>query len=128
MPRILLLALVALACTASLAQAAGHARFFLSPSGNISCELDVGRAGIPDAAYCQSVTPALSATLTATGHVRTCSGQGCLGNPPEKDATLAYGRTAALGPFRCTSRASGVTCTGAGRGFTISRNGITAAR
>jgi hypothetical protein len=127
MPRILLLALVALACTASLAQAAGHARFFLSPSGNISCELDVGRAGIADVAYCQSVTPARSATLSRSGHLKTCSGQGCLGNPPEHDATLAYGKTAVLGPFRCTSRPAGVTCSGAGRGFTISRAGITAA-
>jgi hypothetical protein len=124
MPRILLLALVALACTASLAQAAGHARFFLSPSGNISCELDVGRAGIADAAFCQSVAPARSATLAPSGHLKVCRGQGCLGNPPEHDATLAYGRSVSLGPFRCSSRPSGISCTTAKGGFAISRSGV----
>ncbi len=124
MPRILLLALVALACTASLAQAAGHARFFLSPSHNISCEIDVGQVGIPDQAYCQTMQPPASATLSVSGKARRCHGTGCIGNPPEHDPTLAYGRSVSLGPFRCTSRSSGVTCADRGGRFTISRSGI----
>ena len=37
---------------------------------------------------------------------------------------LTYGRSISLGQFRCTSRASGVTCRGHAGGFTISRSGI----
>jgi hypothetical protein len=122
--RALLAALVALACAAPLAQAAPHQRFFLSPTHNISCEIDVGQVGIPDRAYCQTMQPPASATLSAKGKPRLCHGTGCIGNPPEQDPTLAYGRSISLGQFRCTSRASGVTCRGHAGGFTISRSGI----
>jgi len=52
--------------------------------------------------------PPQTATLYADGHVVACygtrGGAACLCNP---DAgflpTLAYGRSVALGPFRCTS-------------------------
>jgi hypothetical protein len=126
--RTLALAALALALTTPLAQASPHSRFFLSPSHNISCEVDVGVAGIPEQAYCQSMSPPASATLTARGKLKTCRGANCIGNPPEHDPTLAYGRSFVSGPFRCTSRASGVTCRAGTRGFTISRAGVTAVR
>jgi hypothetical protein len=126
--RIVALAALALVLTAPLAQASPHSRFFLSPSRNISCEVDVGVAGIPEQAYCQAMSPPASATLTAQGRLKTCHGTGCLGNPPEHDPTLAYGRSFVSGPFRCTSRTSGVTCLAGKRGFTISRAGVSAAR
>jgi len=47
-----------------------------------------------------------------------------MGNPPPGIPTLAYGQTMSMGPFKCLSEESGVTCTAAGRGFTISRSGI----
>jgi hypothetical protein len=125
-----ILALGALAVAAPLGSAAtGHVRFFQTPTHNISCELDSGRAGVPDAAYCQTLSPAASATLRATGTLKTCHGTRCLGNPPENDPVLAYGHRIVLGPFRCASRATGVSCVGsAGRGFTISRSGVSSTR
>ncbi len=126
--RILVLVVLALAPTAPLAQASPHSRFFLSPSHNISCEVDVGVAGVPEQAYCQTISPAASATLAASGRFRSCHGVKCLGNPPEHDPTLGYGRSLVSGPFRCTSRASGVTCVAGTHGFTISRAGVSAAR
>jgi hypothetical protein len=122
------LAVLALAITAPIAQASPHSRFFLSPSHNISCEVDVGVAGIPEQAYCQTMSPRASATLTASGKLKTCHGTRCIGNPPEHDPTLAYGRSFVSGPFRCVSRASGVTCLAGKRGFTISRAGVAAVR
>jgi hypothetical protein len=116
--------LVALVCSAPLAQAAPHSRFFLSPSHNLSCELDVGRAGIPDQAYCQSFVKPSSVTLHSNGTIKVCHGTGCLGNPPEHDATLAYGRSASLGPFRCVSSAGGITCRTRTGGFEISRSAV----
>ena len=68
--------------------------------------------------------PRASATMTASGTVRECHGTRCIGNPPERDPTLAYGRSVSLGQFRCTSRLTGVTCLGRSGGFTISRSGI----
>ncbi len=127
--RALLAALLALACAAPLAQAAPRQRFFLSPSHNISCEIDIGLPGVPDKAYCQTMAPRASVTLAANGTVRACHGTRCIGNPPENDSTLAYGRSVSLGRFRCTSRSSGVTCSvRTGGGFTISRSGIASRR
>lgn len=103
---------------------------FYSPSHNISCEVDYQRvggtgAGIPDDTYCQTVVPEQSVTMDPNGSLKNCSGTSCLGNPGEGTATLAYGQTAALGPFTCQSATKGITCTVAsGRGFRISRAGI----
>jgi hypothetical protein len=125
-----ILALGSLAVAAPTGNAAaGHVRFFQTPTHNISCEIDSGRAGVPDAAYCQTLAPAASATLRANGTLKTCHGMGCLGNPPENDPVLAYGHRVVLGPFRCVSRASGVSCVGkTGRGFAISRSGVSSTR
>lgn len=97
---------------------------FLSPSGNISCEIDYHRAGLTQA-YCQTITPARSATMDVAGRYTTCTGQQCLGNPGTGTPTLAYGTATGVGPFRCESATSGVTCTAGGKGFQISASGIT---
>jgi hypothetical protein len=97
---------------------------FVSPSGNISCEVDYHRVGLVKA-YCQTGTPAQSVSMGATGRYTTCTGQQCLGNPGMGTPTLAYGTATGVGPFRCESAATGVTCVADGRGFRISSSGIT---
>ena len=92
---------------------------FLSPSGNISCEVSLTTV------YCQTVTPARSVTMAATGRYTTCAGVTCLGNPGEKTPTLAYGQATGVGSFVCVSATAGVTCTTGGKGFRISTSGIT---
>jgi hypothetical protein len=107
-------------------QAAGGAKFFHSPSGNIQCELDWQRgSGIADAAYCQTFKPARSVTLSPSGALRLCTGTHCLGNGPENAFTLQFGHATRLGPFRCLSQAAGMRCTVAsGHGFVLSRSGV----
>jgi hypothetical protein len=95
---------------------------FLSPSGNISCEVDYQRAGLTQV-YCQTATPARSVTMGAAGKYTTCSGDQCLGNPGTGTPTLAYGTATGVGPFRCESAATGVTCVADGKGFRISASG-----
>ena len=120
---------------------------FLSPSGNISCEIDTRpKAGSVDAnghpitssAECQTTKPDQSASLAEDGTVTVCSathpnpawaGQ-CAGDPGEGTPTLAYGRQILVAPFRCISATEGITCAliqadGPGKGFLISRSGIT---
>jgi hypothetical protein len=100
---------------------------FLSPSGNISCEIHYQDAGLTEA-YCQTYTPARSVILQATGTYKTCTEGGCIGDPGEGTPTLAYGQATGVGPFRCESASTGVTCTANGKGFHIDNTGITAAR
>jgi len=104
-------------------------RFFLSPSGNISCELDFDPTsavrGLPTRAFCETFTPGRAVTMSARGRVKVCQGTGCVGNPPENAFTLRYGHQARLGPFVCRSQTDGMRCTiASGRGFLISRSGI----
>lgn len=96
---------------------------FLSPSGNIGCELDYNRDGVTGA-YCQTGTPPQSVTMTVNGSYTTCTGEQCLANPGLNTPTLAYGTATGVGPFVCESATSGVTCTANGKGFQISRSGI----
>jgi hypothetical protein len=91
---------------------------FLSPSGNISCEVSLVTV------YCQTDTPARSVTMSAAGRYTTCAGVTCLGNPGEKTPALGYGTATGVGPFLCQSATTGVTCTTGGRGFRISDSGI----
>jgi hypothetical protein len=98
---------------------------FLSPSGNISCEVDYHRVGLTEV-YCQTVTPARSVTMGAAGKYKTCTGEQCLGNPGTGTPTLAYGTATGVGPFRCASAATGVTCVADGKGFRISTSGVAA--
>jgi hypothetical protein len=108
------------ACTASMCA-------FLSPSRNISCEINYHRdAGISDEVYCQTNAPPQSVHLSTGGVVTSCTGVSCVGNPGIGTPTLAYDQTAGVGPFSCTSKPDGVTCTvSPGHGFTISNAGIT---
>jgi hypothetical protein len=98
---------------------------FLSPSGNISCEVDYNRPGMRSAAYCQTSTPPASVTMDVTGSYTTCTGEQCLGNAGINTPTLAYGTATGVGPFVCSSASTGVACTAGGKGFRISRSGIT---
>jgi hypothetical protein len=97
---------------------------FLSPSGNISCEVDYHKAGLTEV-YCQTGTPPQSVTMSADGKYTTCTGVQCLGNPGIGTPTLAYGTATGVGPFRCESATTGVTCTVGGTGFRIAAAGIT---
>ena len=92
---------------------------FLSPSGNISCEVHLTQV------YCQTGTPSRSVTMGVNGRYTTCTGELCLGNPGEDTPTLAYGTATGVGPFLCESAATGVTCTTGGKGFRISASGTT---
>jgi serine/threonine-protein kinase len=105
-----------------------NVKFFQSPTGNISCEIDYRRGyGISDSAYCMSISPPQNVSMNSGGVLTVCTaGDSCLSNPPQGEPTLPYGHTTGIGPFTCLSESSGVTCTvGSGRGFAISKSGIT---
>ncbi|MCV7393624.1 hypothetical protein H5P32_03345 [Mycobacterium paraseoulense] len=98
---------------------------FLSPSRNISCEINYHRRGIPDEAFCFALAPPASVSMDTAGTLSRCAGESCLANPAEGTPILGYGQTREAGPFVCRSETAGVTCTVAsGRGFTISSSGI----
>ena len=99
---------------------------FFSPSGNISCQVDYNYYG-DTSAYCQTGTPPQSVHMDVTGSYTTCTGEQCLGNPGSNTPTLAYGTATGVGPFVCSSASTGITCTANGKGFRISRSGITPA-
>ncbi|MGZ4510183.1 MAG: hypothetical protein ACXVX4_02265 [Mycobacterium sp.] len=99
---------------------------FLSPSRNISCEIDYQRRGIPDETFCFTGSPPASVRMDTGGVLSRCTGESCLANPAEGTPILGYGQTMGAGPFTCRSETGGVTCTVvSGRGFTISSSGIT---
>jgi hypothetical protein len=110
------------ATTPASTSASGRAGF-LTPSGNISCEIDYRSGASGDAAFCETLSPAESASLAPDGSVKIC-GLACEGNAAENTPTLAYGTSTGLGPFQCYSAQDGVTCTVSGKGFEISRSGI----
>jgi hypothetical protein len=107
-------------------EAAADQNAFLSPSRNISCEIDVRQNyNMPDVTYCQSNSPPQSVHMSADGALTTCNGATCVGNPGIGTPILAYGQSTSLGPFTCASATGGITCTvGSGRGFTISSSGV----
>ena len=106
-------------------------RIFLTVGANAaSCEIDFRMPGVRTQASCQSVLTSrhpMSAELSTSGSTKVCSGETCMGNPPENAITLAIGDTVALGPFRCTVLASGVRCivVSNGRGFLLGARGVT---
>jgi hypothetical protein len=109
---------------------------FRSPSGDIQCELFYDETTSNHGpkltqAFCETASPPKSGrtpssvTMTASGHLRTCSGMNCIGNPGVDVPVLAYGHETTLGPFRCLSSTTGVQCrVRSGHGFLISRSGI----
>jgi hypothetical protein len=120
-----LLTVCAISGTLAAPSAASAAsRFFHSPSGNIECQLNTGTGGA--FALCETIRPARRAVLHANGTTTVCRGAGCLSNGPEDAFTLRYGRSTALGGFRCVSMRTGMRCVSPrNHGFTISRAGLT---
>jgi hypothetical protein len=125
MRRVLLLTTPLLVAVAWAPVSNATVKWFHSPSGNIACEVSVGR---PNGTYalCTSDKPPQRAVLKANGHTSVCVRIRCLSNAPLKSFKLAYGTSIRLGPFRCTSRRDGVRClvVRTGRGFLISRETI----
>jgi hypothetical protein len=105
---------------------------FVSPSGNIACQLTEaahpGTQGSAAQAYCQTNSPPQSVMMEKYGDPTLvgCSGDSCTLQAGQGYPTLGYGQRAQHGPFNCVSEIAGVTCTTAsGGGFAISRSGIT---
>jgi hypothetical protein len=105
---------------------------FVSPSGNIACQLTeaapAGTQGSAAQAYCQTNSPPQSVMLDQYGSPTLvgCTADSCTLQAGQGYPTLAYGQTARHSVFTCVSEAAGVTCTTpSGGGFTISRSGIT---
>ncbi len=97
---------------------------FLSPSGNISCEVDFSPTN--EGALCLTFQPPRSVNMTVDGTLTQCMGEQCLSNPGVGTPTLAYGTETGVGPFRCVSATTGITCTvTGGKGFLINTAGIT---
>jgi len=97
---------------------------FYSPTKNISCEID--DTSTLKQAFCLTVSPPQSVTMDVDGTLEKCAGAQCLGNAGDDTPTLDYGSATGVGPFRCVSATTGVTCTVPnGTGFEISRSGIT---
>jgi hypothetical protein len=92
--------------------------WFLSPSGNIRCQIRL------HGVFCVTSTPPQSVTMGVDGSYTNCTGEQCLGQPVAGTLTLAYGKATGVGPFVCSSATTGVTCTADGKGFHISRAGI----
>ena len=115
-------------CAAALAGAAtaeARVAWFLSPSGNLGCEVaDHDPRGAY--AFCQSDRRPQTVRMAVTGRLRICRGERCLGDPPENTPTLAYGRQVRVGRFRCASEQAGIRCTvvATGRGFVIDRETV----
>ncbi len=103
---------------------------FYSPSQNISCEIDYGTIDpgtSTQSVLCETISPTRSVVMAPDGSLRTCYGMQCGSNAGLNTPTLAYGDTTGVGPFRCTSTVAAMNCTvTSGRGFSISRAGITA--
>jgi len=120
------LAVAGLGAFAPGATARPRQLFFQTRGGAVECELDDGGApGIGVDAYCQTVQPQRSVTLSAAGKTLICDGQTCIGNAPLDVRTVKAGRTEALGPFACTVGSTAIACKIAtGAGFSISPAGV----
>jgi hypothetical protein len=101
---------------------------FVSPSKNISCEIDsnFGQTAITST-LCLTASPPKSVTLGTDGTLTECTGVSCLSNGGLNTPTLAYGMSITLGPFTCSSSTAGVKCTlASGDGFLISSAAVAA--
>jgi hypothetical protein len=110
------------------ASALGAVPSFHTPSGNIGCSAFSGylRCDIAVKSWHGPARPPTcplvygdSFTLNRTGRpIWTCHGDTVL----RSGRVLAYGATWRAGPFACTSRSTGLTCTNRrGHGFFLSR-------
>ena len=112
------IAAVALALVAAGPASAATKRF-RTPSNNIHCLYSP--SGGPEAFLRCDVL-----SLNDTGFVLLRGQRGKRVRVTDSVAgsrsrVLRYGRKLALGPFRCASRRSGLTCRQAGHGFSLSR-------
>jgi hypothetical protein len=120
MRRALLVALV-VAAAAVPATAEGKTRSFHTPSQNISCMYASNLDGGPFLRCDVYSLNDTAFTLRRRGrghrvHVTDAVGRGA-------GRELGYGKSATYGPFRCTSRRTGLTCRSkpSGHGFRLSR-------
>ncbi len=115
-------ALVGVALVLTTPSAARTRAEYRSPSRNIGCQMDAAFV------ICGTRTPIQKATLTPNGRLQACRrGLRCAGDLGQGAFVLRYGKSVRVGPFRCTSRKTGMTCVAikTGKGFRISRAGIT---
>ena len=120
-----LLPSIAVTLTVASPALAKEAKFFLSPSGNISCQMSYG--GVRGAnAFCQSQQKPRSVTLSKQGTLEVCHGTKCLGDPPEDAFVLGYGKSVEVGNFKCTSKKTGMRCSvsPSGHGFELSHDAL----
>jgi len=121
--RIALLLLIATAGIAAPGAALGEADFH-SPTGNIRCGyVSAGESPQLGALVkCGTLNDALAMALMADGR-RVRGDVSDFIDDLNPGRTLRYGYYLVLGPFRCDSTSSGITCTvrRTGRGFFISR-------
>ena len=113
-----------------------------TPSGNITCMLGTFPAGTADTSNAQFVRCDVGRTRTVLpkrpadceldwGTVITLSARSkatfgaCVGDAVGPGRVLAYGKSIRRGPFYCTSRTTGLTCTSTSRhGFSASREAV----
>lgn len=113
MNRLALLAALVTLCAVAPAQAASQ-RYFRTPSKRIACLM------LTTSVRCDTFF------LNDVGFRLTAHGPGKRIHVTDTVAlvhepTLAYGKSAKLGPFTCTSRSAGLTCKNrAGHGFFVS--------
>lgn len=108
------------------ANAEPDVKFIRSPDGNISCEMDFQRPGLPDGVFCTSMKPPQNVFMDINGVLRICSNEErCVSDGPEDAVVLAYGQNSPLGPFNCLSEGTGMHCTvPSEHGFVINGAGI----
>ena len=132
MTRVALGAVLALLAAPSLAVAGDVFKPFQTPSGNIKCE--GGRVSGTYFLRCD----VYSHTWKAPKQKKPCDAGDygstvdmgrrtrvhwpCVGDATDPGPKLKYGRTWRFGPFRCTSRTSGLTCrNAAGHGWRLAK-------
>jgi hypothetical protein len=98
--------------------------FFVgSGKAGLNCELDDAAYNMDSnyrtMAYCQSVTPARSASMSGSGAAKTCEGIACIGNPGTGTPTFSSGIKVLLGSFTCTLGTDWVRCANRHHSFTL---------
>lgn len=107
-------------------QAAAADRAFVSPTGNLGCQITDRVDYAPNQVFCQSFNRPQVVRMGLNGRLRICRSERCLGNPAEDTPTLGYGRAITVGRFRCTMSTDGIRCRvrSSGKGFLINRDTI----
>lgn len=103
---------------------AASTEFFVGRgNAGLNCELDDAAYNLDSnyktMAYCQSVTPARSVSMSGLGTAKACEGETCIGNPGTGTPTFSSGIEVILGPFRCTLGGTWVQCSNGHHSFTL---------